>query len=220
MKHLHKTLASKILICSLSLFLMLATSSLAQGHDSRTGGNGVQELDRSTGEQGVNPAVDVSVHPEVTGQPADQPSNSRTAKPASTFGATRPKPLSATTGSRTAPKAQTPLQPFNSANQGSSSDTQLNATTGVTQPPSAQQKHVAHSAGAGNAPTPAPHLGFAATQPQLGGLQSSVHHSSGKHSAHNSSNKLFTSKHKSLNQGIARESKSGAAHSPKSRLDK
>jgi hypothetical protein len=209
MKPLHIAHASKIQLCSLSLLLMLTTSSLAQ------------EVNRSTGEQSVNPAVDVSVHPEVTGQPTAQPSSSSTAKPASTFGATRSKPLSATTGSSSAPKAQTPaMQTFNSANQGSSSDTQLGSATAGTQPPSAHQKHVAHSSGGTPPPSAPAHLGFAATQQHLGGVQSSGHHSGGKRSAHASSNKLFTSKHKSLDQGSARESKSNAAHSPKSRLDK
>jgi hypothetical protein len=209
MKYLDKILASKTLLCSLSLFLMLTTSSLAQ------------EIDRNVGGQGVNPTVDVSVHPEVTGQPTEQPSKSRTAAPASTFGATRVKPLSATTGSGIAPKAQAPLtQPFNPTYQGSSSDTQTNAATGVTRRPPTPQKHFAKSSAS---PAPASsataHLGFAATQPHLGGLQSSVHHSSGKRSAHASSNKLFTSKHKSLDQGIPTESKSSAHHSPKSKLE-
>ncbi len=220
MKHLHKSLAAKTLLCSMSLFLMLTTSSLAQ------------EIDRNTGAQGINPSVDVSVHPEVTGQPTEQPSKSRTAAPASTFGATRAKPLAAATGSNIAPKGDAPLaQPFNPTSQGGASGTQTDTATGVTKPPLTPRKYLVHSApdsaGAsssnhlGFAPTQ-PHLGgFAPTQPHLGGLQSSrnsANHSGTKHSAHASSNKLFTSKHKSLDQGIPKESKSSAQHSPKSKL--
>jgi hypothetical protein len=202
MKHLHKILAAKTLLYSLSLFLMLATSSLAQ------------EINRNIGGQGVNSSVDVSVHPEVTGQPPEQPSKSRTAAPASTFGATRSKPLSATTGSGIAPKAQAPLtQPLNSTSQGASSETQTNAATGVKPPPT-PQKHIVHSSVPPAAAST--HFGFAATQPHLGGLQSGVHHSSGKRSTHGSS-KLFTAQHKSLGQGIP--AKSRAHHSPKSKLD-
>jgi len=210
MKHLHKAIAAKTLLCSLSLFLVLTASSPAQ------------ELDRSTADRGVNPAVDVSVHPEFTGEAAAQSANSRTTLPASTFGVSRAKPLSATTGSHSAPKAQAPLaQPFNSTNQGGSPDTQSNAGTLAARPPSTPEKHVARSYG-GAAPPPArAHLGFAATQPHFGGSQSisSVHHSSGKRSAH-ASNKLFTSRHNSLDQGITTESKLSTTHSAKSKLKK
>jgi hypothetical protein len=203
MKHLYKTFAAKTLLYSLSLFLMLTTSSLAQ------------EIDRSTTEQSVNQGVDVSVHPDVTGQSIAQPSNSRSVAPASTFGASRAKPLSATTDFRIAPKAQAPpMQPLNSTNQGGPSNTQLNAGTAVP------KKHVAHSS-AGPAPPPS-RSGFAAKQSRLVGFQSSVnsvHHSGGKRSAH-ASNKLFTSKHDSLDAGMAIKSKSSAAHSPKAKLDK
>jgi hypothetical protein len=209
MKYLDKILASKTLLCSLSLFLMLTTSSLAQ------------EIDRNIGGQGVNPSVDASVHPEVTGQPSEQSSKSRTAPPASTFGATRMKPLSATTGSGIAPKAQAPLtQSFNPTYQGGSSNTQANAATGVTKSPPTPQKHLAHSSAGPAAASSPTHLGFTPTPPHLGGMQSSAHHSGGKRSTHASSNKLFANKHKSLDQGIPTESKSSAHHSLKSKLDK